>query len=296
MAKKSNNDPNQDRLAQVEQSDLGESQLNEEFVDWLKKWGNQILLAILIVALLGVGWQWLVRTKMESRDAAWATLESAQLPASLEEVAVSASGVDSIAPLALMRAADQYLRSVQTGTRFDRESTAEDYTLDDDTRTLFLQRANTLYAEAIVALGTDYETTFAKKLLVISALFGQAAVAESQGQTDEAKTFLTRISTIAVPEYPDLAAQASARSDSLDTVTTKVSFPLAADLPQPPPATDIPDPAELLGTGALLTPLDTPTEGGEGDVAAPGAPDNTASNLILEGGDGTTEAPGDGSD
>ena len=50
MAKKSTNDPNQDRLAQVEQSDLGESQLNEEFVDWLKKWGNQILLAILVPA------------------------------------------------------------------------------------------------------------------------------------------------------------------------------------------------------------------------------------------------------
>ena len=116
MAKKSNTDPTQDRLAQVEQSDLGESQLNEEFVDWLKKWGNQILLAILVVALLGVGWQWLVRTKMESRDAAWATLESAQLPASLEEVAASSEGVDSITPLALMRAGDQYLRSVQTGT------------------------------------------------------------------------------------------------------------------------------------------------------------------------------------
>ena len=38
MAKKSTTDQDQDRLAQVEQSDLGESQLNEEFIDWLKKW------------------------------------------------------------------------------------------------------------------------------------------------------------------------------------------------------------------------------------------------------------------
>ena len=295
MAKKSTNDPNQDRLAQVEQSDLGESQLNEEFVDWLKKWGNQILLAILIVALLGVGWQWLVRTKMETRDSAWATLDSAQLPASLEEVAQSAKGVDSITPLALMRAADQYLRSVQTGTRFDREPTAEDYSLDDDTRTLFLQRANTLYAEAIVAVGSDYEQTFAKKLLVISGLFGQAAVAESQGNLDEAKTLLSRISTIAEPEYPDLAAQATARSGDLAITTTKVSFPLAADLPQPPPAADIPDPAELLGTGALITPLDAPTDD-DSAAATPADSNDTASNLILEGGDGTTEAPGDGSD
>ena len=127
MAKKSRTDNDQDRLAQVEQSDLGESQLNEEFVDWLKKWGNQILLVILVIALLGVGWQWLVRTRMETRDAAWATLDTAQLPASLEEVAQNAKGVDSIAPLALIQAGDQYLRSVQTGTRFDREATAEDF-------------------------------------------------------------------------------------------------------------------------------------------------------------------------
>ncbi|MEE2681574.1 MAG: hypothetical protein VX641_04290 [Planctomycetota bacterium] len=295
MAKKSNNDPTQDRLAQVEQSDLGESQLNEEFVDWLKKWGNQILLAILVVALLAVGWQWLVRTKMETRDAAWSTLESAQLPASLEEVAASSEGVDSITPLALMRAGDQYLRSVQTGTRFDREPTAEDYSLDDDTRTLFLQRANTLYAEAIVAVGTEWEQVFAKKLLVISALFGQAAVAESQGKVEEAKTLLTRIGTIAEPEYPDLAAQATARSENLDVITTKVSFPLASDLPQPPPAETLPDPTELLGTGALLTPVDGDAAG---DATAETDPDSNddASTLILQGGSGTTEAPGDGSD
>ena len=48
MAKKTNND--QDRLGQVEQTDLNESRVNEEFVDWLKKWGNGILLAVLLAA------------------------------------------------------------------------------------------------------------------------------------------------------------------------------------------------------------------------------------------------------
>jgi hypothetical protein len=286
MAKKSRTDNDQDRLAQVEQSDLGESQLNEEFVDWLKKWGNQILLAILVIALLGVGWQWLVRTKMETRDAAWATLDTAQLPASLEEVAQNAKGVDSIAPLALIQAADQYLRSVQTGTRFDREATAEDFTLDDESRTLFLQRANALYSEAILAVGTDYERIFAKKLLVISALFGQAAVAESREDSAGAKTLLARIETIAMPQYPDLAAQAKERSDSQAIVTTKVSFPLAADLPQPAPAETLPDTSELLGTGTS-----EPAAGAAADTE----PDS-ASSLILEGGAGTTEAPGDGSE
>ena len=286
MAKKSRTDNDQDRLAQVEQSDLGESQLNEEFVDWLKKWGNQILLLILVIALLGVGWQWLVRTRMETRDAAWATLDTAQLPASLEEVAQNAKGVDSIAPLALIQAGDQYLRSVQTGTRFDREATAEDFALDDDSRTLFLQRADALYSEAILAVGTDYERVFAKKLLVISALFGQAAVAESRGDAEAAKTVLSQIETIAVPEYPDLAAQAKARSESQSIVTTKVSFPLAADLPQPAPAEALPDPSELLGT-SIIAPATEEAADTDSD---------SATNLILEGGAGTTEAPGDGSE
>lgn len=288
MAKKSPPDNEQNRLAQVEQSDLGESQLNEEFIDWLKKWGNQILLAVLVVALLGVGWQWLERTRSEARDTAWANLDSAQLPASLEEIAEGARGVDAVTPLALMRAADQYLGSVQTGARFDREASAEDYELDDDTRTLFLQRADALYAEAIVAVG-DYETVFARKLLVVSALFGQAAVAESRGDTEQTRSILERIKTVAAPQYPELVRQAEQRMDTI--ITTKVSFPLAQDLPQPEPAADLPDPSVLLGTSEAGAEPPAAGGAGEGDASA-----RDATNLILQGGEGSTEAPGDGSD
>ena len=56
MAKKSDMDP--DRLAQVQQSELTESRVNEDFVEWLKKWGNSILLVILLIALAGVAWNW----------------------------------------------------------------------------------------------------------------------------------------------------------------------------------------------------------------------------------------------
>ena len=49
MANQSDQDP--ERLAQVQQSELSESRVNEEFVDWLKKWGNSILLVVLLVAL-----------------------------------------------------------------------------------------------------------------------------------------------------------------------------------------------------------------------------------------------------
>lgn len=272
MAKNSNND--QDRLGQVEQTDLSESHVNEEFIDWLKKWGNAILLAVLLVALAGVGWQWLERSANERRDAAWDGLTTAELPSSLEEVAVEAEGVDSVSILALMQAADKYLTSIQSGTRFDREPGSEDYKLDAETRTAFLKRANTLYGEVITKVGDDYKTTFAKKLFVISALFGQAAIAESRGKIDDGKVLLARITEIASPQYPQLATQAGQRSDSMDVLAVKTSFPAQADLPKPPVPETTPDASALIGTEGVLAPV---------APAGEAAPQDAASEIILKG-------------
>ena len=272
MAKNSNND--QDRLGQVEQTDLSESHVNEEFIDWLKKWGNAILLAVLLVALAGVGWQWLERSANERRDAAWDGLTTAELPSSLEEVAVEAEGVDSVSILALMQAADKYLTSIQSGTRFDREPGSEDYKLDAETRTAFLERANTLYGEVITKVDDDYKTTFAKKLFVISALFGQAAIAESRGKIDDGKVLLARITEIASPQYPQLATQAGQRSDSMDVLAVKTSFPAQADLPKPPVPETTPDASALIGTEGVLAPV---------APAGEAAPQDAASEIILKG-------------
>ena len=273
MAKNPNND--QDRLGQVEQTDLSESRVNEEFVDWLKKWGNGILLAVLLVALAGVGWQWLERSANERRDAAWEGLTSAELPSSLEEIAVEAEGVDSVSILALMQAADKYLTSIQSGTRFDREPGTPEYKLDAETRTAFLDRADSLYGEVIAKVGDDYKTTFAKKLYVISALFGQAAIAESRGDIENGKALLARIMDIAEPQYPQLATQAGERSDSMDVLAVKTSFPAQADLPVPPVAETTPDASALIGTEGVLAP--------PGATAEDAATNEDASEMILKG-------------
>ena len=121
MAKKSNKDP--ERLAQVQQSDLAESRVNEEFIDWLKKWGNTILLIVLLIALVGVGWNWLQRKADTERDTAWTNLDGAQLPASLEEVAKESKGIDSVSTLALLTAADKFLqkRPIRFASRRNRD-------------------------------------------------------------------------------------------------------------------------------------------------------------------------------
>lgn len=281
MAKQSKNDP--DRLTQLQQSDLAESRVNEEFVDWLKRWGNTILLVVLAVALAGVGWNWLQRQADAERDEAWANLDDAQLPTSLEEVAREAKGVDSVSTLALLNAADQYLNSIQTGNRFDREPTDEDYQLDAETRALYLDRADTLYDEAVLSVGERYKTDFPRKLLVISALFGQAAIAESKGEIDDSKQLLARIVEIANPEYPQLAAQATERNDTLGMLAMDLVLPSAADLPEPPPPAEIPDPASLLRTEAPDADAPATNTEGSGD----------ASSLILEGGTSTPESSPD---
>lgn len=273
MAKNTNND--QDRLGQVEQTDLSESRVNEEFVDWLKKWGNGILLAVLLVALAGVGWQWLERSANERRDAAWEGLTTAELPSSLVEIAGEAEGVDSVSILALMQAADKYLTSIQSGTRFDREPGTDEYKLDAETRKAFLDSADELYGEVIAKVGDDYKTTFAKKLYVISALFGQAAIAESRGEIENGKALLARITEIAEPQYPQLATQAGQRSDSMDMLAVKTSFPAQADLPVPPVAETTPDAASLIGTEGVLAPA--------GATQEDATTDEGASDMILKG-------------
>ena len=72
------------RLKNVQQADLSESRLNDDFVLWLKTWGNNILLVLLVIAALAMGWHWWGKQEERARDAAWEELEVATLPAALQ--------------------------------------------------------------------------------------------------------------------------------------------------------------------------------------------------------------------
>lgn len=280
MAKKSDMDP--DRLAQVQQSELTESRVNEDFVEWLKKWGNSILLVILLIALAGVAWNWWQQKIDDTIDTAWTNLNLAQLPASLEDVAADSKQVGSVSTLALIRAADEYLISVQNGVPLGMLPNATDAPeLDDATRLDYLNNADRLYAEAITSVG-DYGSDFAKKLLVCSGLFGQAAVAESLGEIDRARTLLESVTTTANPEYPQLAEQATERINSLEPLGTRIALPAEADLPKPPEPVVQPDALELLRGGGLEV-----TPSGDGETAEP----SEVESLIIEGASSPENTP-----
>src|SRR5690606_19888710 len=111
------------------------SRINQDFMEWLKTKGMNWALLILVALCALMGWNlWKERQAMR-RNTAWVDLASASIPASLQDVAARFSEIDAVAPLALLGSADRYLVSIQTGQRFDREPSAEDYLVTPELRT-----------------------------------------------------------------------------------------------------------------------------------------------------------------
>ena len=59
------------RLKNVQQADLTESRVNDDFVHWLKTWGNNILLVVLSIAAIAMGWFWWQQRQEQQRSDAW---------------------------------------------------------------------------------------------------------------------------------------------------------------------------------------------------------------------------------
>jgi hypothetical protein len=262
------------RLKNVQQADLSESRLNDDFVLWLKTWGNNILLVLLVIAALAMGWHWWGKQEERARDAAWEELEGATLPAALQEIAAKHAGKDSIAEFAELRAADRYLVSVLSNQRFDREAGAVDAALTPELRTEWLKEADRLYASVAQRVGEaknpgDFGFLF-------GALYGRAAVAEDSGDLKAAEGFLREIETRAKgTDFASAGEAAAKRIASLQALTAKVELP---SKPAPPVAATpsaIPDltgaaPAAPGTTGSTGEDIVRQLQGGA--PAAPAAP------------------------
>jgi len=258
-----------DRLKEVQTTDLTDSRLNYEFVEWLKTKGLNWLLAILLVICAFLAWDLWSRREADRRDQAWADLSTATMPEALEAVAVDHENIDNVASLALLNAGDVYLSAVLSGVRPGMTAADEGATLDPAGRTEMLDNADRLYA-SVIERNND-APGFASKPITISALFGRAAVAESRGDVEAARASLKHVARIAVPEYPGVATQAEARMEDLEAVTSIGDLPDTASLSIPdtqgnefsPPVVD--DLLEFFETDTTEEPAVTP-------AATPAAP------------------------
>ena len=93
--------------------------------------------------------------------------------------------------------------------------------LTEEERTFYLQKADALYAEVVA----DDNNTDASTLFAVSGLSGRAAVAESTGNIDTARTFYEAIIVRSGDQYPALAKQAQLRIDTLGALASAISLP-----------------------------------------------------------------------
>ena len=212
-----------DRLKEIQTADLSESNVNEDFVRWLKTKGPSYLLVVMVVI---VGYLFYIRyqsNQSQRQGEAWAAFAEASvsgLPASFEDIATSYSDIDALRPLGLLSAADEYLKAVLLGQTLSSNANVTT-ALTEEERTFYLQKSDALYAEVVA----DDNNTDASTLFAVSGLSGRAAVAESTGNIDAARTFYEAVIVRSGDQFPALAKQAQLRIDTLGALASAISLP-----------------------------------------------------------------------
>lgn len=238
------------RLQQVQQQDLTESRLNDDFVFWLKTKGVNYLLVLLIIACAWMGWNWWKDRQAAARDRAWADFAQATLPQAFDEVARMHAGIDSVALFAWLKAGDAHLREIQTGMVGGGSGgvgpdgmLVEGAPLDAEALAIARSSADAYYAKVLETAGPDE----GRIPFRIAALFGRAAIAESLGDLDAARGHLAAAASLAEGPWPAYATQAKSRIESLSLLTARPELPPAASLPTRPVApTTTPSPEDLI--------------------------------------------------
>ncbi len=222
-----------ERLQEVHQTDLTESRINEDFLDWLKTKGPSWLLVIMVGVAAYMG---LIRWKQHKRDyvsQAWAEFVACRLPGSFEDVAARYDDVPGLPQLAMRMAADTLLGAVQTGRPLGGTtiSTEPATFFSGEELQEYLDRADRLYRDVLEA----DDLSLAMTLHAVSAMNGRAATAESRGDVAEARRWYEEAARRAEEYYPDLATQARGRAATVDVYADAVILPRQEDLPQSEP-------------------------------------------------------------
>jgi hypothetical protein len=218
-----------ERLKEVHATDLAESRVNEDFVEWLKTKGPQYLLLVLVGVCIYLGVVRWKQYKVTYFNNAWTELVACELPGSYEDVAERYADVPGLPQQALRFAADTWLNAVQTGRTLGGEGAAAATDLTDEQREDYLQQAERLYH----ALSNADDGSLAMTLYAVSAMQGVAVVAECKGDTAEAERWYTMAADRAETFYPELARRVRERASTSGDYAEAVVLPTQAELPTP---------------------------------------------------------------
>lgn len=247
-----------------ERAGLEESRLNQDFVDFLQKYGTPLLLA---VALLAVGYSlWNRYQKGEDTKvaAAFAALEAARAgdnpsPDTLISVAEEHAGRGAVPILARREAADIYLdcvaRGIKPGSVVNADgtlATEDDAIKTPEEREELLKQAEASYQWIV----DNTQADTGKAQHTMAGLYGLAAVAECRSEWDKAKGYYEGVVALAKQKgYGNHESTAQKRIDTLGALATMEPLPTKAQVPAPipPPAPPAPE-----VTMPEMTPVDAP--------------------------------------
>ena len=218
-----------ERLKEVHTTDLVQSRVNEDFVEWLKTKGPQYLLLALIGVCVYLGLVRWKQYKVTYFNNAWSELVACELPGSFEDVAERYADVPGLPQQALRSAADTWLSAVQTGTVLGGDGNAAATALTDEQRSDYLDQAARLYQ----ALANADDGSLGVTLYAVSAMHGLAVVAECKGQLDDAIRWYDMAADRAEAYYPELARRVRERASTTGEFTEPVALPSQAELPTP---------------------------------------------------------------
>lgn len=204
----------------VEGAGLQESRLNQDFIDWLNRWGTPILLVVLLIAATWAGWTYFERRAAQATDLAFFEYEQARVsgqPEVLLEVARVHSGRGAVGHLATLAAADVYLAAVRRGVVPGGEFANPEDHLDEAGRGEHLDRAGELYERVWRRTRADS----GEVVHAIGARWGMVAVAITRREFDEAGAMIEEIREMATRHgRTDLRRQAETRLAQLDELRT----------------------------------------------------------------------------
>lgn len=240
-----------------ERAGLEESRINQEFVDFLRKWSTPVLFVIAALAVGYVVYQRTSQAREERVNRAFVELDQAgglrggpPSPESLKRVAEEFESVRGVPLMARLRAADEYLRVSRIGMHPGARPLAdgslaspEDIASEEDSRR-YLDEAASLYRRVLA----DSERDPGKLLFTINALFGLAAVDESRGELDAARQHYERIVSLTDgTAFAIHARAANKRIADLPSLATPPKLIAQRDLPylegvDPPKPAPAPEP------------------------------------------------------
>ena len=229
-----------ERQAQIKEGEgLTESRVNQDFLEFLQKWGMHALLVVALIFLAYRGWQWLEQRRVSHIGEAFRQLEAAGAaseasPSSLLQIAEDFKGVRGVPYLARLKAADAWMVAIRRGVHpgavvlTDGSLENPDDLLDDDARALYLDNASREYRAVRTQAAGDAKLS----IYEINALYGLAAVEESRGDYDAAKGYYEELRQVAqaagLTPHPTIAQE---RIDSIDEIQNAPELYAKADLP-----------------------------------------------------------------